>query len=84
MENLDKLIYELIQLPNEPPWIEFKYNNYKPETIGQNISTLSNGAALNDKIFAYMIQGIDDNTHEIIETNKDFQNLKQGNQELYS
>ena len=55
MENLDKLIYELIQLPNETPWIEFKYNNYKPETIGQNISALSNGVALNDKIFVYMI-----------------------------
>lgn len=84
MENLDKLIYKLIQLPNETPWVEFKYNNYNPEIIGKNISALSNGAALNDKSFAYMIWGIDENTHEIIGTNKDLQNLKQGNQELYS
>ena len=84
MENLDKLIYKLIQLPNQTPWVEFKYNNYNPEIIGKNISALSNGAALNDKSFAYMIWGIDENTHEIIGTNKDLQNLKQGNQELYS
>ena len=31
MENLDKLIYKLIQLPNETPWVEFKYNNYNHE-----------------------------------------------------
>ena len=83
MENLDKLIYKLIQLPNETPWVEFKYNNYNPEIIGKNISALSNGAALNDKSFAYMILGIDENTHEIIGTNKDLQNLKQGNQEQF-
>lgn len=82
MQNLDKLITELCKYPNETPWLEFKHNNYNPKMIGEDISALANSAALNDKNCAYMLWGIDDNTHKIVGTHFDLQTLKKGNQEL--
>lgn len=82
MKNLDKLINELIKLPSEQPWLEFKHDNYDPCMIGQDISALSNSAALHEKKCAYMLWGISDDTHEIIGTSYDLQTLKKGNQEL--
>lgn len=84
MENLDKLIYALMNLPDETQWVEFKHNNYDPKMIGQDISALSNGAALMDKDVAYFVWGIDNKTHEIIGTTHNLQSLKKGNQELES
>ena len=84
MENIEKLIQELIKLENETTWVEFKHNNYDPEMIGEDISALANGAALQEKRNAYMLWGIDDDTHEIIGTDYNLQNLKVGNQELES
>lgn len=46
MENLNKLVNELRKLPNETQWLEFKYNNYEPDMIGQDISALANSAAM--------------------------------------
>lgn len=82
MENLDKLVVELCKLPNETPWLEFKHNNYSPDMIGKDISALANGATLYEKTCAYMVWGVDDETHEIIGTDKTLQNVKKGNQEL--
>ena len=82
MENLDKLINELCRYKNETPWIEFKHNNYNPEMIAQDICALANAAALHEKKYAYMLWGINDETHEIIGTEYNLQNLKKGNEEL--
>lgn len=82
MENLDKLVRELILLPAECQWVEFKHDNYRPEMIGHDISALANGAALQDKDFGYFIWGVDNDTHEIVGTKYNLQNLKKGNQEL--
>jgi len=82
MENHIKLINELIKLPNETPWLEFKHNNYNPDKIGEAISALANSAALHEKSCAYMLWGIDDTTHELLGTEYDLQTLKKGNQEL--
>ena len=82
MENLDKLVNELRKLPNETPWVEFKHNNYKPEMIGKSISALANSATLHEKSCAYMLWGIDDQTHEIVGTAYDLQTLTKGAQEL--
>ena len=82
MENLDKLVRELLFLPHGTEWVEFKHDNYDPQMIGRDISALANGAALMDKDTAYFIWGIDDKTHEIVGTNYDLHNLKKGNQEL--
>ena len=54
MENLDKLVNELRNLPNETQWLEFKHNNYEPTMIGQDISALANSAAMCEKSSAYM------------------------------
>ncbi len=82
MENLDKLVRELMVLPQETQWVEFKHDNYTPKMIGQDISALSNGAALQDKAHAYFVWGINNETHEIVGTNYDLQTLKKGDQEL--
>ena len=84
MENLDKLIEELRKLDNETPWLEFKNNNYKPEMIGEDISALANSATLHERSCAYMLWGIDDQTHDIIGTKKNLQNIKVGGQEVES
>lgn len=82
MQNLEILVKELIKLPEEVQWLEFKHNNYNPDMIGKDISALANGAALKEKSYAYMIWGIDDKTHEIVGTDYNIQNLKKGEQEL--
>lgn len=82
MENLELLVNELRKLPNEVQWLEFKHNNYDPYMIGQDISALANSAALYEKSCAYMIWGIDNDTHEIIGTDYNLQTLRKGNQEL--
>ena len=82
MENLDKLVRELISLPAETQWVEFKHDNYNPIMIGQDISALANGAALQDKDNAYFVWGIQNETHDIVGTQYDLQSLKKGNEEL--
>ena len=82
MENLDKLVRELISLPAETQWVEFKHDNYNPIMIGEDISALANGAALQDKENAYFVWGIQNETHDIVGTQYDLQNLKKGNEEL--
>lgn len=82
MTNLDLLIKELIKLPNETECVEFKHNNNEPHMIGEDISALANSAALIDRSHAYMIWGVDDDTHEIVGTKVRLAQAKKGNQEL--
>lgn len=62
MENLDLLVKELIKLPSETGWVEFKHNNEEPHMIGEDISALANSAVLADRSHAYMIWGVEDET----------------------
>ena len=82
MGNLDKLVRQLCTYPDELPWLEFKHNNYDPDMIGEDISALANGAALDEKNCAYFIWGVENGTHKIVGTNHNLQNLKKGNEEL--
>ena len=82
MENLEILIDELVKYPNETAWLEFKHNNYDPETIGEDISALANGATLEEKSVAYLLWGVDDKTHELVGTEYNLHNLKKGGEEL--
>lgn len=79
---LKDLVQHLIKFPKETDWLEFKTNYYEPEIIGEYISALSNAAALNIVQYAYLIFGIDDDSHEIIGTNIVLKNKKKGNEEL--
>ncbi len=81
-EYIQGLINELIKLPSETEWLEFKLNNDKPEKIGEYISGLSNSATLFGKSKAYVLWGIDDMTHAIIGTKFDPKKAKIGNEEL--
>ncbi|WP_296828830.1 helix-turn-helix domain-containing protein [uncultured Megasphaera sp.] len=82
MKQLDKLVQELCNLPTETPWVEFKHNNYDADMIGRDISALANGAAWKEKSYAYMVWGIDDESHHIVGTDYNLQTMKKGDQEL--
>ena len=79
---LKSLVSELTLLSNETEWVEFKVNNKEPQLIGEYISALSNSAALEGKKYAYLLWGVDDNTHEIIGTNFEPKKFKKGNEEV--
>lgn len=76
MQNLERLILELINLSEEKSWLEFKKDNYKPDMIGEDISALANSATLTGRDKAYMIWGIDDKTHEIKEQKRIYKILR--------
>lgn len=82
IEYLKSLVKEIIKLPNETEWIEFKHNNDEPQMIGEYISAIANSTALNGKINGYMIWGVDDKTHELLGTTFSPSLAKKGNQEL--
>jgi ATP-dependent DNA helicase RecG len=79
---LTSLLRELLKLPKEMEWVEFKQNRAVPVEIGEYISALSNSAALNGKTHAYMIWGIEDTTHVIKGTTFSPAERKKGNEEL--
>ena len=68
-EYLIGLVNELRKLPHETEWAEFKANRAEPEEIGEYLSALANGAALNEKDAAYLLWGIEDGTHAVVGTN---------------
>ncbi len=81
---LRSLLTELRGLPNETGWVEFKHNNAQPDMIGEYISALSNTAALEGKKDAYLVWGVEDDTHKIIGTTFRPSEAKKGNEELES
>lgn len=83
-EYLLSLLHELRKLPKETEWIEFKHNNDNPEEIGEYLSALANAAALMGKVHAYLIWGVDNDTHEVIGTTFDATGAKIGGEELES
>ena len=76
------LIGELRALPKESEWVEFKVDNANPQIIGEYISSLSNSANLENKEHAYLVFGIEDETHKIVGTSFQPRKEKIGNQEL--
>ncbi len=68
-EPLEKLLMNLVALPNENETVEFKVNNASHEEIGRRISALSNSSNLHDKKCAYMAFGIEDIGHDVVGTN---------------
>ncbi len=78
------LLRELLTLPNETEWVEFKHNNDGPQQIGEYISALANSAALLGKQSAYLVWGIDDDSHEVIGTRFNPSTARHKQQELES
>ncbi len=81
-EQLEKLIKNLVSLPNETETVEFKENKFNEDDIGKRISALSNSANLHDKKNAFLVFGIQDNTHNIVGTSFSPGNEKIGNDQL--
>ena len=82
-DQLNEKLKELLSLPSETEWAEFKHNNSAPQMIGEYISAMSNAAALLSEPFAYIVWGIENITHNIIGTT--FKPRKQkgvGNEDL--
>lgn len=66
-QQLQGLLKELCSLPTETEWVEFKCNA-DVEKIGEYISALSNSAALIGKQSAYMVFGVDNDSHQVVGT----------------
>jgi predicted HTH transcriptional regulator len=78
------LVSELRQLPSETEWVEFKVDNDNPQAIGEYISALANGAALVGKTHAWMVWGVENDSHELVGTRFDPWTARRGNEELES
>lgn len=76
------LIDELRALPAEAAWVEFKGNNTDPDMIGVRCSALSNAARIEGRDSAYMLWGIEDDSHAVTGTDFNPDTKKKGNQEL--
>ncbi|MDR1973196.1 MAG: putative DNA binding domain-containing protein [Bacteroidales bacterium] len=76
------IISDIQASPKESEWVEVKVNNYNPETIGEYVSALANGAAYMGQSKGYLAFGIDDSTHAIVGTSYNPKNEKIGNQEI--
>lgn len=63
-----ELLKELLKLPKETEWAEFKHNNANPEEVGEYISALANSAALFGKQCGYVVWGVEDESHEVLGT----------------
>ncbi len=72
VEELKKIIKDLIERKNEEEWFEFKENWYNPQQLGTYISAISNVAAVFGKKEGYFVWGINDTTHDIVGTNFDY------------
>jgi ATP-dependent DNA helicase RecG len=83
-EYLIGLVHELRKLPAEAEWVELKHNRAEPEEIGEYLSALANSAALLGKVNAYLVWGVDNETHGLIGTTFNPAFTKIGNEELES
>ena len=81
-ETLKNKLDELRALPKETEWVEFKVNYVDKEEIGKLISALSNSACLHREKNAYLVYGIEDETHKAVGTNFKPTHSKVGNEEL--
>lgn len=76
------VVRNLISLPRETEWVEFKENNAREDEIGEYISALANAATLLEEEAAYLVWGIEDATHQIVGTKFKPKQTKVGNEEL--
>jgi predicted HTH transcriptional regulator len=81
-ERDEQLLGALRREPRETPWLEFKVNNGDPQEIGEYISALANGAALQERPTAYLVWGVHDADHAVVGTNFDPTAAKVGNEDL--
>jgi len=81
-EELKIIVDELVSIPQETEWLEFKLNFHSNEEIGERISALSNGACLSNKQYGYLVFGVEDKTHKIKGTDFKVKSATKGSEEL--
>lgn len=80
---LQAKLSELLALPQETEWAEFKQNYADPQEIGQYLSALANAAALVGEPCGYIAWGIEDGTRKIVGTTfKPHRQKGAGNEDL--
>jgi ATP-dependent DNA helicase RecG len=81
-QELRGLLDELRSLPHETEWVEFKCNNRNPQEIGEYLSALSNAAKLHYRQYAYLVFGLENETHKVVGTRFKPRQAKKGNEPL--
>lgn len=71
-QDLIELVDVLWSEEVETEWQKFKSNHLSNQDIGEYISALSNGAALQGRPYGYLIFGSDDESHEVVGTTFDY------------
>lgn len=82
---LQNKLQELLKLPKETEWVEFKEvknGTFSQDKIGQYNSALSNEANLREKDFGWLVFGVD-NAKNIVGTNYRKDNLDDVKYEIY-
>lgn len=80
---LQAKLTELLALPAEIEWVEFKHNNANPQEIGEYLSALYNAAALHRQPHGYLVWGVEDGTLTVKGTTfKPHQTKGAGNEDL--
>ncbi len=72
MEDLSRIILDLISRDYEEDWFEFKVNWFNPREIGEYISGMSNVAAMVGQETAFIVWGIENKTHKVVGTSFDY------------
>lgn len=82
-EQLQNYLIGFCKERKETEWLEFKTN---PDlvTVGEYISSLSNSAACLGRDSAYLVYGVDNDTHQIVGTKTSLTHAKIKNQEFES
>ncbi|MBR5332034.1 MAG: putative DNA binding domain-containing protein [Muribaculaceae bacterium] len=81
-QRLCVLLKQLVALPKENEWVEFKHNFHTEDEIGERISAIANSACIDNRAYGYLIFGVDDESHEILGTTFKPSQKKIGNNEL--
>ncbi|WP_372421714.1 ATP-binding protein [Salinarimonas chemoclinalis] len=76
------LLERLLGEARESSWLEFKGNNGDPDTIGEYISALANGAMLSGRDRAFLVFGVDDAGSQPIGTTVRLGDSKKGGENL--
>ena len=71
-KNIVDIVKNLTSRPKEEEWFEFKENRYQPNEIGEYISALSNSAVMKGQEDGYLIWGVNDGNHELINTSFEY------------
>lgn len=79
----EAFVTHLCSLPAETGWVEFKVDSFNPDTVGRYVSGMANAAMLARKQHAFMVWGIEDETHNVVGTTVNLDKKKgSGNTDL--